>query len=128
MLSHLRYFIVGISLLAICSCQEGLEDKAERQAKEYTHKYCPTPIYNSNRTDSIVFDKNRKVYIYYISFCDKLDDQEVIDHNRNLICNMLTQSVRESTSLKGFLEAGFKFEYVCRSAKNPKKVMLKVVI
>lgn len=128
MLRILQYFIVSSLLLTIFSCQESLEEKAERQAKEYTHKYCPTPVINSTNTDSISFDHKRKVYIYYLSLHDQLDNQEVIDSNHDLLCEMLTQSVRESTSLKGFLEAGFKFEYICRSAKDPKKILLKVVI
>ncbi|MBO4482979.1 MAG: hypothetical protein J5735_04100 [Prevotella sp.] len=112
----------------LSSCQESLEDKAVRQAKEYTERYCPTPVVNYSRTDSIVFDQNRHVYIYYLSFCGMLDDQKVVDENRDRITDMLTQSVRESTGLRNFIEAGFKFEYVCHSEKEPKKVLFRIVI
>ena len=112
----------------LSSCQESLEDKAARQAKEYTERYCPTPVINYSRTDSVVFDKKRNVYIYYLSFCDMLDDSEIIEENRDKITDMLTQSVRESTGLKNFIEAGFRFEYVCHSEKEPKKVLFKVSI
>jgi hypothetical protein len=112
----------------LSSCQESLEDKAARQAKEYTERYCPTPVINYSRTDSVVFDKKRNVYIYYLSFCDMLDDSEIIEENRDKITDMLTQSVRESTGLKNFIEAGFRFEYVCHSEKEPKKVLFKVNI
>ena len=115
-------------LLFLSSCQESMEDRAARQAKEYTERYCPTPVVNYSRTDSVVFDKNRKVYIYYLSFSDMLDDQKIIEENRDRITDMLTQSVRESTGLKNFVEAGFKFEYVCHSTKEPKKVLFKVSI
>ena len=112
----------------LSSCQESLEDKAARQAKEYTERYCPTPVINYSRTDNVVFDKKRNVYIYYLSFCDMLDDSEIIEENRDKITDMLTQSVRESTGLKNFIEAGFRFEYVCHSEKEPKKVLFKVNI
>ena len=112
----------------LSSCQESLEDKAARQAKEYTERYCPTPVINYSRTDSVVFDKKWNVYIYYLSFCDMLDDSEIIEENRDKITDMLTQSVRESTGLKNFIEAGFRFEYVCHSEKEPKKVLFKVNI
>ena len=112
----------------LSSCQESLEDKAARQAREYTERYCPTPVINYSRTDSVVFDKKRNVYIYYLSFCDMLDDSEIIEENRDKIADMLTQSVRESTGLKNFIEAGFRFEYVCHSEKEPKKVLFKVNI
>ena len=115
-------------LLFLSSCQESLEERAIRQAKEYTERYCPTPVVNYSRTDSIVFDQKRHVYIYYLSFCGTLDDQKVIDENRDRITDMLTQSVRESTGLRNFIEAGFKFEYVCHSEKEPKKVLFRIVI
>ena len=66
--------------------------------------------------------------IYYLSFCGILDDQKVVDENRDRITDMLTQSVRESTGLRNFIEAGFKFEYVCHSEKEPKKVLFRIVI
>lgn len=119
--------VAGIAMLLLfSSCQESLEDKAEREAKDYTRKYCPTPKQNYSRTDSIVFDKQRKVYTYYVSLYDEMDNQEVIDRNRDQITSMLQQSIRESTSIKNFVEAGFRFEYVCHSGSNPKKVLLKV--
>lgn len=99
-----------------------------RQAKEYTERYCPTPVVNYSRTDSVLFDRQRKVYIYHISFFDVLDDSNVVDENKDRITDMLTQSVREAPGLKNFIEAGFRFEYVCHSAKEPKKVLFKVRI
>ena len=132
-INNVKKLPVGLLLLlavggGLSSCQESLADKAARQAKEYTERYCPTPVVNYSRTDSIVFDKKRNVYIYYLSFCDLLDDPKIIEENRDRITDMLTQSVRESTGLKNFVEAGFKFEYVCHSAKEPKKVLFKVNI
>jgi hypothetical protein len=132
-INNVKKLPVGLLLLlaaggGLSSCQESLEDKAARQAKEYTERYCPTPVVNYSRTDSIVFDKKRNVYIYYLSFCDLLDDPKIIEENRDRITDMLTQSVRESTGLKNFVEAGFKFEYVCHSEKEPKKVLFRVNI
>ena len=121
-------FLCFLLAMFLSSCQESLEDKAARQAKEYTERYCPTPVVNYSRTDSVVFDKKRNVYIYYLSFCDLLDDPKIIEENRDKITDMLTQSVRESTGLKNFIEAGFKFEYVCHSEKEPKKVLFRVNI
>ena len=57
--------IMLITLLA--SCSESIEDRAAREAKEYTEKVCPTPFVNDGRTDSTVFDKNTRTYIYYMT-------------------------------------------------------------
>lgn len=128
----MKKFVVPIVSFIVCifmtSCQESMEDKAMRQAKEYTERYCPTPVVNYSRTDSVLFDRQRKVYIYHISFFDVLDDSNVVDENKDRITDMLTQSVREAPGLKNFIEAGFRFEYVCHSAKEPKKVLFKVRI
>lgn len=120
--------IVVASIAMTLSCQESLEERAERQAKEYTHKFCPTPARNYIRTDSLVFDRTRKVYLYYISFTDKLDDQEIVDENLDKLRNVLQQSVRESTSLKTFVDAGYKFEYICHSSSEPELVLAKFSI
>lgn len=124
----LTIVILIVTAIALYSCQESLEDKAQRQAYEYTRKYCPTPIDNNTRTDSVVFDRNKKVYYYYISFFNQLDDQEVVNENRTLFAEMLTQSVKDSPSLRTFLEAGFRFEYVCHSGSKPGKILVRIKI
>lgn len=103
-----------------------MEDKAAREAWDYTRKYCPTPVCNGLRTDSIVFHRDRKVYTYHVSFFDSIDDPKVVEEHKAEFISMLQKSVLESTSLKGFIEAGFKFEYVCRSGKNPSVIYLEV--
>ena len=124
------YWVIAIILtaLSLYSCQESLEEKAQRQASDYTRKYCPTPIDNNTRTDSIVFDRDRKVYFYYISFFNQLDNQDVVNDNRTLFAEMLTQSVKDSPSLRTFLEAGFRFEYICYSGSKPGKILIRIKI
>lgn len=119
--------LIFLSLFAV-SCQESLEDRAVRDAKDYTRKYCPTPVINCTRTDSVVFDKQKHLYTYYITFVDNMDNVELINEHKAEIIQMLQSSVRESTSMKTYLEAGFKFQYVCRSGSDKKKVLLECII
>lgn len=127
MMKYIPAIVIGLfsSMFFLTSCHESLEEKAEREAMDFTRKYCPTPIFNYIRTDSVVFNRHKRVYTYYISFFDQLDDEEIISENKEKLLNMLSQSLRESTSLKTFLEAGFRFEYVCHSGSDPKKVLLR---
>ena len=124
------YFCIVLILIAffVSSCQETLEEKAERQARDYTRKYCPTPIDNDTRTDSIVFDPQKKVYYYYISFFNSLDDEYIVNENKDRFAQMLTQSIKDSPGQRGFLEAGFRFEYICHSGSNPIKVLVRIKI
>ncbi len=55
-----KLIYIGIFASLLVSCTESLEDKAAREAKEYTEKYCPTPYVNDSRTDSATFDKSTK--------------------------------------------------------------------
>ena len=83
MMKKLIYTAVLVSLLA--SCTESLEDKATREAKEYTEKYCPTPYVNDSRTDSATFDKSTKTYVYYISLRNKADNKQLKPTRTNCI-------------------------------------------
>ena len=41
----MKQLIIGIVACAalLCSCHENMEKRAQREAREYTEKYCPTP-------------------------------------------------------------------------------------
>ena len=105
-----RIYILLLGAVLFTACHESLEKRAQREAKEYTAKYCPSPVIN---------------YHYYCSFVDKMDDAAIIDKNRQLIDDMLLKSIIESTELKPFKEAGFTFAYTCHSDKNPQKVLFE---
>ena len=52
--------------------------------------------------------------------------KDIIDANRNKIDNMLISSVKESTTMKPYLEAGFHYIYICRSEKNSDDILIQV--
>ena len=113
---------VLVSLLA--SCTESLEDKAAREAKEYTEKYCPTPYVNDSRTDSATFDKSTKTYVYYISLRNKADNKQVIEANKNKLHKIQKEALDNNPGLKKYKEEHFTFRFVYHSAKNPKEILL----
>ena len=110
-------------VFALASCHESLEDRAAREAKEYTAKYCPTPFVNDTRTDSVAFDKASRAYIYYCTFRDTFDDPAVIARYRAQLHDALLQSIARDTKTKAYKDAGFTFAYVCRSLKRPGLVL-----
>ena len=123
-------FSICIALVLIAllfsSCQETLEEKAERQARDYTRKCCQITIGKDARTDGIGFDTQSKVYYYYISFFNSLDDEYIVNENKDRFAQMLTQSIKDSPGQRSFLEAGFRFKYICHSGSNPKKVLVRI--
>lgn len=122
MMKKLIYALSFVALLT--SCTESLEDKAAREAKEYTEKYCPTPFVNDSRTDSATFDKETRVYTYYVTLRNKADNKEAIDANKQKLHKLQKEALDNNPGLKKYKEAHFSFRFVYHSAKNPKQVLL----
>lgn len=120
-----KIFVLLIGAALFTACNESLEKRAQREAKEYTEKFCPTPVSNYTRTDSVVFYPETKTYHYYCSFVDRMDDAEIINQNKQAIDEMLLKAIIQSTELKPYKEAGFSFAYTCHSDKDPKKVLFE---
>ena len=123
-----RIFIVATTVLALMSCHENLEDRCVREAKEYTEKYCPTPVVNSTRTDSVTFDKTTKTYQYFCSFVDELDNTEIVKRNSQKLHSLLIKEIKDNTSIKKLKEANYNFAYIIHSNKNPNKVLYQQTI
>ena len=119
-----KIFVLLIGAALFTACNESLEKRAQREAKEYTEKFCPTPVSNYTRTDSVVFYPETKTY-HYCSFVDRMDDAEIINQNKQAIDEMLLKAIIQSTELKPYKEAGFSFAYTCHSDKDPKKVLFE---
>ena len=123
----LNIIIAACLLASLSSCYESLEERAQREAREYTEKYCPTPPDHSVITDSLVFDPATRTQKYYLTFTGLIDDAEALAEHAPEIKTELLESIRGNTSMKPYKEAGFNFEYVCRSQKNPSQVLIHVV-
>ena len=92
-----KLIYIGIFASLLVSCTESLEDKAAREAKEYTEKYCPTPYVNDARTDSAAFDKTKKIYTYYISLRNKADTKKAIDANKDKLHKIQKEALDNNT-------------------------------
>lgn len=115
--------ILYASILLLTSCHESLEQRAEREAREYTEKYCPTPTVNFVRTDSITFDKTTLTYKYYCTFSDRMDNIELVKQNENQLRIALLTAIRENTNIKVYKEAGYQFSYTMHSQKHPSEIL-----
>lgn len=108
--------------LLLCGCHESLEKRAQREAREYTEKYCPTPVQNYTRTDSVTFDVNTRTYHYYCSVTGELDNRKVFDLNRQKLADQLLASVKENTGFRIYKKEGFAFQWTLRSGSNPSEI------
>ena len=111
----------------MCSCHhDTIEDRAEREAKDYTEKFCPTPYTNDVRTDSLTFDKSSKTFTYYCRLRGLIDNPKVIAENETKLKTAIRENFSNDTGTKIYKDAKFNFIYILRSDNNPKTILLKV--
>ena len=106
--------IAGAMLLT--NCQESLEDRCAREAKEFTEKNCPRAVDKEIVLDSMTFEKTTHTISYLYTLNGTLDDPQRIDstHFREL----LLMEVKNSTNLKLYKDEGYAFRYAYYSQKN----------
>lgn len=115
-----------IAAISLTSCHESLEDRAERESREYTKKFCPTPPQNNVVTDSLVFHKTTRTQTYNMHFTGELDDAEAIGKVKDKLVAAMLENVRHDTGLQTYKDEGFTFEYIYRSEKNPQQIILQM--
>ena len=120
-----KYWIIAIIGIVLASCQESLEDRCERDAKEFTRKQCPAPMDETTIIDSLTFDRATHTLHYYYRLTGIADEENAL--NKEEAINTLKQALKNSTSVKTYKDNKYKFAYTYRSEKNPKKVVLEVV-
>ncbi len=117
-------FAAMAALLALTACQESLEDRAAREAKEYTVKNCPAQIEENITIDSLAFDRSTHTMCYYYTLMGAADNKEAIENSNPR--DVLLKSIRNSTSVKTYKDAGYSFKYTYFSAKDKGKVLYTV--
>lgn len=115
-------------LLTVCAAfaacgHESIDDRAAREAKEFTRKNCPTPPINNTRTDSMTFDRDTRTLTYYMSLTGVADNAEAINANREQMHQALLNALVNATNLKAYKDASISFRYVYRSDSNPGTVL-----
>ena len=123
-----KYLLFAVASFALmCSCHHNtIEDRAEREAKDYTEKFCPTPYTNDVRTDSLTFDKSSKTFTYYCRLRGLIDNPKVIAENETKLKTAIRENFSNDTGTKIYKDAKFNFIYILRSDNDPKTILLKV--
>lgn len=115
--------ILLLSLL-VAGCGKSLQDQAEEQAREYTRKYCPTPVKQYERMDSMTFDRQTNTFTYWKSLFGEADRADVVEKNRDRFHEALLKAVSEDTRNRVFKDEGFRFRFVYHSGSKPQQVLL----
>lgn len=113
-------------MLLFTACQESLEDRCEREAKEYTRKNCPAKMDNNTTLDSLTFERETHTLHYYYKLTGFADNDSVVE-NMDAV-NILKNELRNTTTLKLYKDNHYRFAYTYRSEKNPEKVFIDIVL
>lgn len=119
--------IITIATAAIiCSaCQESIEERAAREAREFTEKNCPVQIAEGITADSMTFDKQTLTLHYYMSVKGPADTTAIAETD---IRKEMVKSVKGNTNIRPYKDAGFNFMYTYRSTKNSGKILFETNI
>ena len=112
--------------LFLIACQESLEDRCAREAKEFTRKNCPSKIEKNINIDSLTFERETHTLHYYYTLTGNADREGVMEEINGL--NILKENLKNSTAMKVYKENHYNFTYTYHSEKDPKKVLLEVTL
>ena len=111
-----KIIIMIVAGMLLAACQESLEERCAREAKEYTQKNCPRHIDTEIVLDSMTFDKDSHTIGYCYTLQGSLDNPLRVDSAQ--FSEALLLEVKNSTNLKLYKDAGYSFRYTYHSEKD----------
>lgn len=121
-----KVIIFLVAAMGIVACQESMEERAAREAREMTETKCPMPVGDNMFLDSVVFDIPTLTQSQYFRVLGDLDDDslfETVDSR-----GLLLDELKNTPSYRTLMERGVAFHYVYHSTKSPSKVMLELTL
>lgn len=122
----MKHYILPALCLLLCSCQESFDQRCQREAEEYTRKFCPRKVEASNTLDSTTYDIKTRTYCYWYTLSGQFDTPEALAalrQERETLRASLRNSLINSVELRKCKEEGINFAYIYRSAASGKTVL-----
>lgn len=120
-----KYLFIPFVAVFLASCHESLEERAEREAKEFTKKNCPMKVSEYVTNDSMTYEKDSRTIHYYYSIKGKADTTAL---DKKQAKAELIKGIKDATGIRNYKENGFNFAYTYYSTKNKGQILLNVKI
>lgn len=120
-----KYLLIPFAAIFIAACHESIEDRAEREAKEFTEKNCPMKVSEYIMNDSMTYEKDTRTIHYYYSIHGKADTTAI---DKKKAKAELLKGVKDATGIRNYKAKNFNFAYTYFSTKNKGQILLDVVI
>ena len=120
-----KYLLILVCVGLLSACQESLEDRCAREAREYTEKNCPVRLDNTTTLDSMTFERDTHTLHYYYRLTGVADRDDILQETNAV--DALRKELKNTTTLRVYKENKYRFAYTYRSEKDPQKILLDVV-
>ena len=122
--------LFATALLLLTSCQESLEERAAREAREVTESKCPMPIGDNMYLDSIVFDIPTLTQTQYFRFTGNSDNDSTVENivSNNDLKGTLVKELKNTPSYKALMNKGISFRYIDGSTAEPEKTYIDITV
>ena len=122
--------LFATALLLLTSCQESLEERAAREAREVTESKCPMPIGDNMYLDSIVFDIPTLTQTQYFRFTGNSDNDSTVEDivSNNDLKGTLVKELKNTPSYKALMNKGISFRYIYGSTAEPEKTYIDITV
>ena len=125
-----KLFILTLAGILLVSCQESLEERAAREAREMTENKCPMPIGDNMMLDSIVFDIPTLTQTQYFRFTGNSDNDSTVENivSNNDLKGTLVKELKNTPSYKALMNKGISFRYIYGSTAEPEKTYIDITV
>lgn len=121
-----RFAMIVAAAALLAGCQESIEERAAREAREVTATKCPMPIADNMLLDSVVYDIATHTQSQYFSVFGALDDDSLFAQTDSR--SLLIGELRNAPSYRPLMERGSCFRYVYRSRSRNGHVLLDMTL
>ncbi len=122
-MKKLKYIILATSVMLLAACAETMEEKAKREADEFTEKNCPVPVSRELTLDSMTFDVESRTFITYQSISPKYP---IEDLNVEATTEALLSNLKNDPSKMKYKEACYAFRYIYYPLTDPSNKLIDV--
>ena len=125
-----KILLFTTALLLLTACQESLEERAAREAREVTESKCPMPIGDNMYLDSIVFDIPTLTQTQYFRFTGNSDNDSTVENivSNNDLKGTLVKELKNTPSYKTLMNKGISFRYIYGSTAEPEKTYIDITV
>ncbi len=125
-----KIFLFAILLMTLTACQESIEKRLEREAREISEKGPQSfkilgqdGLFHVMVRDSVVFHIPTLTQRQYFKMTGDIDQEGFAPTKQ-----MLVEQLKNEPSYRVLRENGYSFYYIYRSAKDPEKVYAEITI